>query len=207
MKSKFTTKIIVEIAIFASIALALDYLQGGLWRGVFVNGGSIGLSMIPIIIIAYRRGFIASFSVGIIVSLLQMLGGIYVISSTWYNAFIQIALDYVLTFPAVALSGLFYLSFKKANTVKQRIFYLTIGTIIGGLAKFFLHFLAGILFWKNFDFQGGFVLYSLIYNGSYMLPNIIISTLLIIILFIKVPILFGLNNKELIENIDQKEEK
>lgn len=193
---KFNTKIIAEIAIFSAIGLALDFIQGGLWRGVFTNGGSIGLSMVPILIIAYRRGFIPALLTGLIISLLQMLGGIYVISNTWYNIFLQISLDYILAFPLVAMAGIFFKKFKNAETKGQKVKWIIIGSVIGGLGKFLCHFLAGILFWKNFDFAGGYVLYSLVYNGAYMLPNIIISTLLVVLIFLKAPQLLILEDKE-----------
>lgn len=193
---KFNTKIIAEIAIFSAIGLALDFIQGGLWRGVFTNGGSIGLSMVPILIIAYRRGFIPALLTGLIISLLQMLGGIYVISNTWYNIFLQISLDYILAFPLVAMAGIFFKQFKNAETKGQKVKWIIIGSVIGGLGKFLSHFLAGILFWKNFDFAGGYVLYSLVYNGAYMLPNIIISTLLVVLIFLKAPQLLLLEDKE-----------
>jgi len=195
-KSGITTRIIVEIALFAGIGLALDFLQGGLWRGVFTNGGSIGLSILPILIIAYRRGFLPALITGLIISLLQMLGGIYVISNSVLNVILQISLDYIITFPLVAFAGLFHKAFVNAKDKKQRIAFIIIGTSIGGLLKFLSHFLSGIIFWKNFEFVGGYVTYSLVYNGAYMLPNIIISIILLIILYIKVPQIFLLEAKD-----------
>ena len=200
-KQKFKTNVIIEIAIFAAIALALDFLQGGLWRGVFVNGGSIGLAMIPVLIMGYRRGFIAGLVTGLIVSLLQMMGGIYVISNSWYNALLQISLDYLLTYPVIALCAIFRKPFMNAENTKQKLLYLSLGTLIGGLGKFLMHFLAGILFWKNFDFKGGYVLYSLVYNGGYMLPNIIIAIIIMIVLYLKAPKIIVLES----EANDEKE--
>ena len=193
--NKFKTSVITEIALFSAIALALEFLQTGLWRSVFVNGGSIGLSMIPIILIGYRRGFLASFICGLIVSLLIMLGGIYVISSTWYNTILQISLDYILAFPVLAICVIFKKSFIASQTENKQVLYLALGTILAGFLKFMMHFLAGILFWQNFDFPGGYVIYSLVYNGSYMLPNTIISMIILIIIALKAPMIFKPNEE------------
>ena len=195
-KTKFKTNVITEIAIFASIALALDFLQAGLFRGVFVNGGSIGLSMIPVILIGFRRGFLPAFITGLIVSLLQMLGGIYVISSTWYNTILQISLDYLLTFPILACCTIFKKPFDSTLNLKHKILFVSLGTMIAGFGKFLLHFLAGIIFWQNFDFPGGYVIYSLVYNGGYMLPNIILSIIIMIILCVKAPMFFKTRGDE-----------
>ena len=194
-KKQIQTKVVVEIAIFAAVAVAFELLQTGLWRGVFTNGGSIGFSIVPILLIGYRRGGLAAFITGLIVSLIQMLGGIYVIASTWYNVLFQVSLDYLFAFPIIALCALTRKSFLNNQSKKKRIFLLAIGSLFAGLGKFFLHFLAGILFWKNFDFKGGYVLYSLVYNGAYMLPNIIIAIIVIIIVFLKIPQSMTLENE------------
>lgn len=178
---------IAEIAILTAIAFGLDFLQGGLWRGVFTNGGSIGLAMIPILLLCYRRGFISGLISGFVLSFLQMLGGVYAISDTWYNVFLQIGLDYIFAYPVVALAGLFFKPFQNANNNKDRIKWIIVGTTIGGVAKFMCHFLAGILFWKNFAFKAGPYVYSLVYNGAYMLPNIIIAAVILIIILLKAP--------------------
>lgn len=196
MKNKtFSVQGIVEIALLSAIAFALDALQGGLWRGVFTNGGSIGLAMIPILILSYRRGFVAGLVSGFILSFLQLLGGFYAISSTWYNVFLQIMLDYILAYPMVAFAGLFYKKFHQASSTKDKIIWVSLGTTLGGFLKFLCHFLAGILFWKNFDFKWGPELYSLIYNGAYMLPNIIIAIIVTSIVVIKQPSIFEIKSQ------------
>ena len=118
-KQTFTTKVLAEVAIFAALAFALDALQGGMWRGVFVNGGSIGLAMLPILVISYRRGLVPGLLCGLIVSLVQMLGGIYVINASNYEGamkvlgpFFQIGLDYVLAYTVVGFAGAFHFLFE-----------------------------------------------------------------------------------------------
>ncbi len=194
---KISTGLIAEIAIMATLAFALDYLQGGLFRGLFANGGSIGFAMLPILVLAYRRGFVPALISGVLLSFLQLFGGIYAIADSWYMVLLQILLDYILAYPLVAFAGLFRKQFKNSATNKQKITFLSVGTLIGGLLKFLAHYLAGVIFWASScpeGFVGGPYFYSLVYNGGYMLPNIIINGIVLCIIAIKAPKLFEPND-------------
>ena len=132
MEKKFSTRVIVEIAIFAAIAVSLDFIQGSFFKGIWANGGSLGIAMVPIFIIAYRRGLLSGLLCGLIVSIFQMLGGIYVIQgSTFDNAFmqamgpfIQIMLDYVLAYTVVGFAGAFAGLYAKGKDLKTKIKFL-----------------------------------------------------------------------------------
>jgi len=187
---------IAEIAIMTAIAFGLDFLQGGLWRGVFVNGGSIGLAMLPILVLAYRRGFVPALISGFILSFLQMLGGVYSIAASWWKVLIQICCDYILAYPAVAFAGLFFKKFQSASSKKDMVLWAIIGTLIGGAFKFIFHFISGIAFFPNSSFTGGPIVYSLVYNGGYMLPNIIICSIILALIIIKAPQLFKTKEEE-----------
>ena len=222
MKEKFSTRILVEIAIFAAIGFALDIFQGGLFRGVFASGGSIGIAMVPVFIIAYRRGFLAGFLCGLTLSLIQMLGGIYVVNGATFDnkflqvmgPFIQVMLDYVLAYTVVGLVGVFAGSYKKSETMGKKIFYIIIGTVIAGLLKYACHVIAGGVFWLG-DGSDGFWgasndtwLYSFVYNGAYMIPNIVLSTTIMVIIARFYPNLLNPNQKieaeeELDENVEE----
>lgn len=202
-KKRLSINQICEIGLLSSICLALDFLQGGIFKGIFPSGGSIGLSMIPLLVLAYRRGLPSALVGGICVSFLQMLGGVYAISDSWYKVFFQILLDYILTYPMVSLAALFYNPFKNAESKNKKVLYVILGTTLGGFLKFLCHFIAGILFWANFSFPGGPVVYSLVYNGAYMLPNIIISCIVMALLVIKMPTLFIPKQKDEVKNNEQ----
>lgn len=198
-KKEIKLQIIAEIAIFSALAFALDILQSGLFRGLFPNGGSIGIAMIPVLVISYRRGLVPGLICGLIVSLLQMLGGIYAIADSWYLVILQVLLDYVVAYPLVAVAGVFYKSYQKADNQKQRTKYLWLGTIIGGLLKLASHYAAGVIFWSYTcpeDFLGGPYFYSFVYNGAYMIPNIILSAIILIIISKKQPMILLPNSKE-----------
>ena len=191
MEKKFSTRVIVEVAIFAAIAVSLDFIQGSFFKGIWANGGSLGIAMVPIFIIAYRRGLLSGLLCGLIVSIVQMLGGIYVIQgSTFDNAFmqamgpfIQIMLDYVLAYTVVGFAGAFAGLYAKGKDLKTKIIWIVVGSFIGGFLKFLCHFFAGF-FWLNMyndPFWGvndTTWVYSLVYNGTYCIPNAILCSVI-----------------------------
>ena len=191
---KITTKILAEIAIMATLAFALDALQGGVFRGLFPNGGSIGIAMLPILVITFRRGFLPGLLTAFVLSFMQLLGGFYAVADSWYMVLLQMLLDYIIAYPLVAVAGVFYKSYQQTHKVS----YLILGTIIGGALKLLAHYLAGVIFWNSStpeNFVGGAYLNSLVYNGGYMIPNIIINALLLWLIAAKQP-------KILLPNLD-----
>ena len=178
-----------EIAVFASIGFVLDLLAT-FYSGFFPSGGSISLAIIPIIIISFRRGPVAGITTGLIVGLLDLTDGFYTIAEEWYNSLFQIGLDYIFTYMLVGCVGLTKPLIKKINPT----IVITVSTFFGGLLKYFSHFLSGILFWPEFPNQPIIerVIYSLVYNGSYMLPTILISTLIVMLMCMKFKELFNL---------------
>ena len=74
--------------------------------------------------------------------------------------------------------------------------------IIGGVAvtlgiRFLCHFLTGWMIWDALwpnEFGMTSVVYSLCYNGSYMLPEGIMTTIAVVLLYKAAPKLFSANN-------------
>lgn len=200
-KSKITIRVLAEIAIFAALAFALDVFQSGYSKGMFLNGGSIGLAMLPVFVIAYRRGLAAGILCGLIVSVTQMLGGIYMINGSNYegamqilNPFFQISLDYLLAYTVVGFAGAFSGAFAKSKTKGQKVLWISLGVVLGGLLKYACHVISGGLFWLDPDAKpmlgvsGGSWLYSFVYNGAFSIPNIIICLILMITLALVYPV-------------------
>lgn len=176
MKQKTKIITMAEIAIFASIGFILDLLAS-LYSGFFVNGGSISFAMIVVVIISYRRGVLSGVCCGLIMGILDLTDGFYTFTDTWYKSILQIGMDYIFTYMAVGVVALAKPLIKRFNYV----FIIVLSTIFGGGLKFFLHFLSGILYWPEFPGQPFLerCLYSIVYNGSYMLPSIIVSGIII----------------------------
>lgn len=192
MKKRMKILTMAEIAIFASIGFALDLLAT-LYSGFFPFGGSISLAIIPIVILSFRRGTLPAILCGLIVGLLDLTDGFYTISDKWYNSLFQIGLDYIFTYMFVGLVGLAKPLIKKFNYVIVVVF----STVVAGFIKYFSHFMSGVLFWPKFENQPFLdrVIYSLSYNGSYMIPTIIVCSILMFFISFKIKKLFILEDE------------
>jgi thiamine transporter len=194
MKKHTLIKTMAEVAVFSGLGYVLDLLAGMYSQFLFINGGSIGIAMACVFFMSFRRGLVPGLATGLIIGLLQLAGGTVVsgFADTPWKVFCQIALDYWLAYPASGLAGVVYGLFKRETEKGKRIKWIIVGSLIGGLAKYLCHYLSGVLFWPDDEWNvGGPYIYSLLYNGSYMLPCIILSTLLVVVLFVRVPILFN----------------
>lgn len=142
-------------------------------------GGTITVSMLPIIYYSYRRGIAWGAGVGFVYSLLQMALGFYVPPANNFGALVLcILLDYVIAFTVVGVANVFAKPFGK-----RRVLGYTLGAVIVCLIRFVSSFLSGVILWGSYAPEGMNVwLYSLVYNASYMIPNAILTGVLACIL-------------------------
>ena len=167
-----TTKKITTSALMIALATVLMWVSK-LIPAPWLQGGSVTLaSMVPIISVGIlfdtKWGLCASLAY----SLIQMMFGFYPPpTQTFINFILVILLDYVFAFGVLGLSGIVY----KASGKKS--FSPAIAAFTVTLLRYICHILSGILIWGVYAEEGQTVFaYSLIYNGSYMIPEIIIST-------------------------------
>ncbi|MCJ7731186.1 energy-coupled thiamine transporter ThiT [Candidatus Bathyarchaeota archaeon] len=160
-KGNFDTKVLAEMAIAIALATVLSYIK------IFSMpyGGSVTLgSMVPILLIAFRRDVKVGVVTGVIYGFVQMF------MDGWFYSPVGMILDYPLAFGVLGLAGLFK---------KQPI----IGVVLTMAGRFVCHFISGVIFFGMYAPEGmSPVLYSALYNGGYMLPEIIISAILIYLL-------------------------
>ncbi len=158
---KPNVRTMVEGALAAALTVALSYVK--LWE--MPQGGSITLEAIPLLIFALRRGVRAGVGAGAIAGLLQLMLGGYIVHPA------QAILDYPLAFAGLGLAGM----------VKKP---LWAGTVTGSLARFACHVVSGAVFFGSYAPKGANVwMYSLTYNGSYMLPNLVLAVAVVTILW------------------------
>ena len=174
MKRKTKIITMAEVAIFAAIGFVLDLLAA-LYSSFFPFGGSISFALVAVVIISFRRGAIPAVFCGLLIGLLDLTDGFYTIADTWYNSIFQIGMDYIFTYMLVGSVGLFKPLFKKLN----KVLVITLSTVVAGLLKYFMHFLSGVLYWPKYENQPFLerVIYSLAYNGGYMIPTIIVCAI------------------------------
>ncbi|WP_156290521.1 energy-coupled thiamine transporter ThiT [Oceanobacillus salinisoli] len=181
MKSK-KILFLVEVAIFTALALLLDILP--ISFKIWAQGGSVSFAMIPIFIVAFRWGLKGGLLSGFLWGILQFATGAYVIHP------VQGFIDYALAFTVLGFAGVFakqiQKNVKEGNT-KAYLTYITLGVFLGSVLRFFAHYAAGIVFFGSAVEGQPAWLYSLIYNGSYMLPSFILSAVVVFFLFHKQP--------------------
>ncbi|MER1986764.1 MAG: energy-coupled thiamine transporter ThiT [Solibacillus sp.] len=171
---------LVEIAIFASIGLVLDQISFKLWA----QGGSISLVMVPIILMAIRWGLTAGLTTGLLIGVMQMMFGAFIVH--W----LQAMLDYGLAFTVVGLAAIVRGPLLRATKILQKTtmaIYIVIGTLLGGALRFICHLLAGVVFFKEYAGNDNVWAYSIIYNGSFMLPATILTAVITVLLFTASP--------------------
>lgn len=165
---------LTECAILLALAVALSYVK--LFTLPF-DGSITLLSMLPICIASIRFGVGQGLLVAFAYSWFQILqGGVFAWGLTPIMLIGSLLLDYIVAFTALGLAGLF----RKRGLV---------GAVCGvGLAcalRFLSHFVAGVVLWANFEefiafgqeWVGRPWLYSLCYNGVYMLPETVFTVL------------------------------
>ncbi|WP_096435455.1 energy-coupled thiamine transporter ThiT [Alteribacter populi] len=171
---KKDTKVVVmaEIAIMGAIGFLLDFVSFGF---AWLQGGSISLMMLPIFIMAFRRGLKAGLATGLIVGLLNLSFGAYIVHPA------QAILDYPLAFFVVGFAGLFFVS--KERSVKHRISMIVLGVFLGTLLRFAAHFASGVIWIDVFaPDEANAYLYSFVYNITYILPSFIVCLIVMILL-------------------------
>lgn len=183
----------VEIGVMAALGFVLDELSGIMFKGIFVNGGSIGIAMLCVLLMAYRRGFVPALVTGLVMGLLDLATGPYIIPGEAWRAVVQVLLDYVLAYPMVAFAALFRSAFLKSEDKGKKILFLCLGAILGGLLKLFVHYLSGILFWadpSSFAFSWTWMnphVYCFLYNALYVLPCLALSLAFLLVLYWRIP--------------------
>ena len=178
-------RMIAECAIM--IALGTILAQIKIYR--MPSGGSVTAgSMVPFLLIAYRCGPKWGLMAGFVNSLLQMLlGGIYppvAPGALGYAA--EILLDYILAYMVLGLAGIFARPFKKNKTAG-----IAVSAFICCLLRFICAFVSGFAVWADVIHDGlAAITYSLGYNAAYMVPESVVTIIIITVLYKIAPRLF-----------------
>ena len=185
-KKRSNTLFLVEVAVFSALAYLLDLVSGLLSLKVWPQGGSISIAMIPIFIMAFRWGIKGGLLSGFLLGLLQ-----FILGFTQIYTPIQGIVDYGVAFTVVGLAGIFASQVKNAlsnNNKKSWISYVILGTFLGSALRYLAHVYSGIVFFGEFAPEGQPVaVYSLVYNGTYMLPSFIVSAIIVILVISAAP--------------------
>ena len=158
----------VECAMMIALAFALSWVT--LWK--MPMGGSVTLaSMLPIMFIGIKHGAKTGLVTAFLYSLTQIAqaivqGDVFPYCQTLFLVVICALFDYVVPFSVLGLSGIL------ANRGK---FGAYIGMVSVTVARFICHFVTGVFIWGQWAPEGmGKVVYSLVYNGSFLSVDFLI---------------------------------
>ena len=162
-------------------------------------GGSVTLfSQVPVILISYRYGVKWGLTTGLTMSVIQLLFGIQNFSYvSGVGAFLILTLcDYIIAFSALGLGGMFKYKIKN-DTIS-----IALGGAVVTAIRFICHFISGATIWGEYADGAPVLEYSFKYNGSYMLPELIITVIGLVV----VSSIFDLNSVELKTKLKKKAE-
>lgn len=176
--------ILTESAVMVALATVLSMLK--IWEAPY--GGSVTvLSMSPIIILSMRRGIKVGLFAGFVHSLIQLLLGLNNVSyiPTPTGILICVLTDYILPFTLLGLGGLFRNAKFSGNETVNLFVAAVLGVLLVCVLRFACHVVSGAVIWYALDlewyaddpdhivFRYGPWMFSMIYNGGYMLPETI----------------------------------
>lgn len=153
-------------------------------------GGSITLcSMLPVMLFSYRAGVKWGLGAGFVFSVLELLFGLDALKGiSGATVAGSVFLDYLLAFTVLGLAGVF------RGKIKNDPAAFTLGCLLAGLLRYLCSFLSGWILWSEFadvnfspmlaGLSGNTLacFYSLLYNGSYMVPEILITCIVAFLL-------------------------
>ncbi len=196
------TKKLVTTAMLLAVATILSFVK----ISEFPFGGSITLaSMLPIILISCIYNVKWGIGAAVVYGIIQILTGMGTVSAFFlpgenhmaFSAAIGVCFfDYIAAYGVLGFGGIF------KNKLKSATAEVVFGTLTALTLKYAMHIISGAIFfsaWAEWFFGGGLsqiaifkpfckfvtdnvsgrklvLLYSVIYNGAYMIPETIITT-------------------------------
>lgn len=171
-------RLLVEIGLTVALCFALRWIGVRLpWN---IAGGSVSLEMLPILVLAIRRGVGPAMVAG------AMWGVVDFLYEPFYVAPIQLLLDYPVAFAMLGVAGFGSAGWKRlvaADRMAAAEAYAVPWMILGASARFMSHFVSGIVFFGQNAPKGQPVwIYSALYNLSYIVPSLIMCVVAALLL-------------------------
>lgn len=210
MKTK--TRMLTESALLIAMAIVLELVAKAFIPEMPFGGQVTLVSMLPIVLISYRHGVKWGLLSGVVYAALEMVIGAKTVAAAFQpdyfgsgvlivNALLMCLLDYVLAFTILGIGGCF------RNKIKNPGLSLCLGSIVALSCRYLCHILSGYILFGSyaewFFTQEGFpawganlvaslnpqllaLAYSVVYNGMYMIPEIVFTAVAALLLS-KVP--------------------
>lgn len=173
--SNLTKKQKIRRIVETALMLALSTILAELPVIPFPLGGSVTIfSQVPMVVISYRYGVKWGIFSGLAMGVIQALFGLSNITyfKEIVSGLIVLLADYIIAFGALGLGGMF------RNVIKNQPVSIALGGAVVSVIRFICHFISGVTVWADYTNGAKEVwLYSLGYNGGYMLPELIITVI------------------------------
>ncbi len=155
-----------------ALTLALAYVLGWLRLWSMPQGGGVSLAMLPLFILALRRGLPVGLSAGLLYGVLDLMHPpLYIVH--W----VQFFLDYPLAFMAVGIAGVFAPTLARSVSRGDwgRALWTAIipGIVLGSMGRFIFHFVSGMVFFGEYAEGQPVWAYSAGYNSFVFVSGIL----------------------------------
>lgn len=193
---------LVESALMIALGIVLELVSKMIIPEMPFGGQVTIVSMLPVILVSWKYGIAKGLVTGFVYSLIEMMLGAKTISAAFlpveedglgiWGAILMLVLDYIVAYTVLGLASMY----KKA--IKKNWISLALGAFTVLVLRYASHIASGYILygaWAEWFFtQEGFyawgqtilnkfsgnmlsLVYSVIYNGFYMIPEIIITTI------------------------------
>ena len=193
---------LVESALMIALGIVLELVSKMIIPEMPFGGQVTIVSMLPVILVSWKYGIAKGLVTGFVYSLIEMMLGAKTVSAAFlpveedglgiWGAILMLVLDYIVAYTVLGLASMY----KKA--IKKNWISLALGAFTVLVLRYASHIASGYILygaWAEWFFtQEGFyawgqtilnkfsgnmlsLVYSVIYNGFYMIPEIIITTI------------------------------
>lgn len=171
--------VLTEISMITALSVVFTMITP--FKFFWLYGGEVSFAMVPIVLLSFRRGIYAGVCSGLLTGMIHLfMPGAILLHPA------QIFLDYIMTYALLGTAGLFPLLKEQKRGIQ--VVVLCLGTLTAGLLKLCSHFLSGVIFFKQYTPVGESIYwYSLAYNASYMVPDMITAFIVLVIVLYVAP--------------------
>lgn len=206
MKNK--TRKITESALLIAMAIVLEMAAKSFIPEMPFGGQITLVSMLPIVLISYRHGVKWGLLSGVVYAAIEMVIGVKTIAAAFqpdyfgsgvmiFNALLMCTLDYLVAFTVLGLGGVF------RNKIKNPGVGLMCGSLVALGARYLAHICSGYILYSGYAAayftEEGFpawgaqlvqslspnalgIIYSIVYNGTFMIPEIVFTAIAALLL-------------------------
>lgn len=166
---------LAEVALAAALAVVLDLFKIPLPHLLY--GGSVSLEGLPLVLVALRRGSGTGLAAGALYGIVNLALQPRVVHP------LQPVLDYPVAFGLLGVgAGLLGGAGVEwgGRSRRRRWLRAAAGALLGNSMRLVAHFVSGVVFFASFAPAGQPAwLYSLVYNASYMVPQLLLQAALL----------------------------